>query len=516
MDSEINLSEVEGLLELARSYAQTHRMQQVGTESLLAALLAEHDPDVVAALQRMGVEPPLLQRKIEEFFVDLPGRRTTRINDLIETPRLKLVLKLAAKVAREQGTNSLTSAHLLKAIELERDSVAGQILSQLGVAEEPQHKAAASPLAVSDYRRLARKTLDPVAWAYFDSGSDGQQLKKRNRRAWDDIELRPRVLVNVSNVDTSTDLLGLRLPFPALVAPMAYQRLAHTDGELATARGAAAAGVPMIASTMANATLEEVARATPDLKWFQLYCHRDRKITEDLIRRAEAAGYRAIVVTVDAPVLGRRLPDERNNFELPQGLTRANLVQYELAVDGRRLTVDGRASDTVDRKLSTVDQVSHLAEVFRTRQDASLTWQDIDWFRSITSLPILLKGITRADDAERAVESDCQGIIVSNHGGRQLDASIATARALPAVARAVNGRIPVLVDGAIEWGADILRALALGANAVLIGRPVLWALAVAGEEGVRRVLSLYREDFTRAMQLAGCAAVADITPDLLA
>jgi 4-hydroxymandelate oxidase len=496
-DSGVDLGEVEGVLELARSYAQTHRMQQMGTESLLAALLADPSDELTVALNGMGVNTALLKRKLEEFFVDLPGRRTTRIDEIVETPRLKLVLRLATNLAREQGETTLKRSHLLKAIALERDSVAGQMLSQLAQSESPR-RATPSLLTIADYRRLARQVMDPVAWAYYAAGSDAQTLKKRNRRAWDEIELRPRVLVDVSNVDASIELLGMKLPFPALIAPMAYQRLAHNDGELATARAAEAVGVPYIASTMSNVALEEIAQATTAPKWFQLYCHRDRAITRDLIRRAEAVGYRAIVVTVDAPVLGRRLPDERNGFELPHGLTRANLERYA----------------SVETESSTGG--SHLAEVFRTRQDASLTWQDIDWFRSMTSLPILLKGIVRADDAKRAVESDCQGIIVSNHGGRQLDAAVATARALPEVAKAVAGRIPVLVDGAIQWGADILRALALGASAVLIGRPVLWGLAVSGEEGVRRVLDLYREDFTRAMQLAGCTAITGITPDLLA
>lgn len=361
-------------------------------------------------------------------------------------------------------------------------------------------------LTPNDFRKAAMRVLERSAYDYFLSGSDGQKLKRRNRAAWDALEIRHRVLVDVSKVDTSTELLGLKLPFPAMIAPMAYQRLAHDGGELATARAAAAAGVSMIVSTMANVGLEEIAGATPAPKWFQLYCHRDRDITKDLIQRAEAAGYRALVVTVDAPVLGRRLADERNNFDLPEGLTRANLVQYE-----------GSGSFSQSEKVpDPLADSSHLAELFRTRQDASLTWNDIDWFKTLTSLPILLKGIVRGDDAKRAADAGCAGVIVSNHGGRQLDASISSARALPEVVAAVEDRIPVLVDGGIEWGADILRALAVGAKAVLIGRPILWGLAVAGEAGVRRVLELYREDFQRAMQLAGCASVRDIGADLLA
>ncbi|MCB9895137.1 MAG: alpha-hydroxy-acid oxidizing protein [Planctomycetes bacterium] len=360
--------------------------------------------------------------------------------------------------------------------------------------------------SIRDFRRAAKLRMDAVAFDYFSSGADGQRLMRRNRLAWDEIEIRHRVLVDVSAVDTTTELLGLKLPFPALIAPMAYQRLAHEDGELATARAAAETGVPLIVSTMANVTLEEIAAATGAPKWFQLYCHRDRAITEDLIKRAEAAGYGALVVTVDAPVLGRRLADERNGFDLPQGLTRANLDRYE-----------GSGSLSQGEQVPALHpDPSHLAELFRTRQDASLTWKDIDWFMSLTKLPILLKGIVRGDDAKRAADAGCAGVIVSNHGGRQLDASIASARALPEVVAAVEDRIPVLVDGSIEWGADILRALALGAKAVLIGRPILWGLAVGGEAGVKRVLNLYAEDFKRAMQLAGCASVQSVAADLLA
>ncbi|MBX3459863.1 MAG: alpha-hydroxy-acid oxidizing protein [Planctomycetes bacterium] len=343
---------------------------------------------------------------------------------------------------------------------------------------------------VADFRKAARRKLDPVAWDYFASGSDNQRAKRRNRAAWDEIELQPRVLIDVATVDTSTTVLGLALPWPALVAPLAYQMLAHPQGELATARACADAGIPMIVSTMANVDLETVAQATAAPKWFQLYCHRDRGITQDLVQRAQAAGYQALIITVDAPVLGRRIADERNRFELPPGLTRANLARYE-------------------KPGANAAGGSHLSDLFRTRQDASLTWRDIDWLRGLTSLPILLKGVLRADDAARAVDAGCAGVIVSNHGGRQLDAAIATARALPGVAKAVQGRAAVLVDGGIEWGADMLRALALGANAVLIGRPVLWGLAVGGQAGVSRVLGMYAEDFSRAMQLAGCTNLAD-------
>lgn len=347
---------------------------------------------------------------------------------------------------------------------------------------------------VEDFRKAARRVLDPVVYDYYVSGADSQRLRRLNRRAWDDVRLRPRVLVDVSTVDTSTEVAGVKLDWPALVAPMAYQKLAHPDGELATARACAAAQTPMIVSTMANVTLESVAAATPAPKWFQLYCHRDRGITQALVERAEAAGYGALVITVDAPVLGRRVADERNRFALPPGITRANL-EGEAA---------GAARDA-----------SELAALFRHRQDAALNWRDLDWFRGLTRLPLWLKGVLRADDAKRAADAGCAGVIVSNHGGRQLDAALPTAQALPAIADAVGARMGVLVDGAIHWGADIVRALALGAHGVLLGRPILWGLAVGGHAGARRVLEMLLEDFVRAMQLAGCASIAAANRELL-
>lgn len=518
-DTGVALGDVEPLIASAREYAHTHRMQHLGTESVLAALLAQPTRGVSKALSEMGIDADVLSRRIEEFFVDLPGRRTTRVEEITLTPRTKLALKLAAQLATAQGEKALSCVYLLKAIALERDSVGGQLLAQLGTKDTPI-RANTEPMTVADFAKAARALIDPVAYDYYMSGSDGETLKSRNRAAWDAIEIRHRVLMDVGAVNMSTELLGLKLPFPAMIAPMAYQKLAHGEGEIATARAAAATGAPLIASTMSNVTLEDIAAATTAPKWFQLYCHRDKNITKDLIKRAEKAGYAAIVVTVDAPVLGRRLADERNAFELPQGITRANLTRYENDEERRTSKVNESrprpdALELRPLKFSTAE-VSHLSQLFTNRQDAALTWKDIDWFKSLTSLPILLKGVVRGDDAKRAVDAGCAGVIVSNHGGRQLDASIASAKALPEVVRAVDNSIPVLVDGGIEWGADILRALALGAKAVLIGRPVLWGLAVGGEEGVRRVLELYGEDFARAMQLAGCPAIADITPDLLA
>jgi 4-hydroxymandelate oxidase len=279
---------------------------------------------------------------------------------------------------------------------------------------------------------------------------------------------------------------------------MAFQKMAHPEGELATVLACAGAGVVFVASTVATVGLEEIAAATPAPKWFQLYVFKDRGVTRSLVQRAEAAGYEAIEVTADVPVMGRREADVRNCFSLPEGLTVKNL---EAAGHGC-LASDG----------------SESGPVLYTRYlfDPDLSWGDIEWLRSITRLPVLVKGILRGDDADRAISHGAAGVVVSNHGGRQLDTAVPTIRALPEVVEAVAGRGVVIVDGGIRRGIDVLKALALGANAVQIGRPVLWGLAVAGEAGVSRVLTLLREELDNAMALCGCPTVADITRDLIA
>jgi 4-hydroxymandelate oxidase len=287
------------------------------------------------------------------------------------------------------------------------------------------------------------------------------------------------------------------MTLPVLVAPSAFHGLAHPLGERATAEGAAAAGVVFVLSTLSNTLLEDVARASTGPKWFQLYIYKDRGVTQSLVQRAEAAGFTALELTVDAPVLGQREADVRNHFHLTEGLTVANLIAPEF----------GQVPDVAGH--------SGLAAYFARLQDENLTWRDVEWLRSITKLPVLVKGVARGDDAKHAVESGAAGIIVSNHGGRQLDTARPTIRALPEVVEAVAGRVEVLVDGGIRRGTDVLKALALGARAVQVGRPVLWALAVDGEAGVRHVLELLRNEFDLAMALCGCRNVAEITRDLI-
>ena len=355
---------------------------------------------------------------------------------------------------------------------------------------------APDPINLFDYERLAAERLPRLAYDYFASGAHDEVTLRENRAAFERLRLRPRVLVDVSARDGSTHLLGRRHEAPLLVAPTAFAKLAHPDGELAIARGATSAGVTMALSTLATTSLEDVAKAAGRPAWFQLYVFRDRGVTRELVGRAETAGYEALVVTVDAPLLGRRERDIRNRFVLPAGLFAENLLAEHL----RHLPAGAD---------------SGLALYVASLLDQSLTWADIDWLRSLTRLPVLVKGILRADDAARAVEHGVAGVVVSNHGGRQLDTAIAAVDALPEVVAAVDGRADVLLDGGVRRGIDILKALALGARAVLVGRPVLWGLAVDGEAGVERVLRMLREEFDLAMALCGCPSVDSIGRDLL-
>ena len=351
------------------------------------------------------------------------------------------------------------------------------------------------PINVFDFEAIAKARLDRSTYDYYASGADSELALSRNQAAFERIQILYRVLVDVSARDASTSVLGQRISMPILVAPTAFHKLAHPEGELATAKGAAKAGTIMILSSLSNTRVEEVATAGPI--WFQLYVYRDRKATEGLVRRAENAGCRALVVTVDAPQLGRRERDVRNRFHLPEGLRVENLV------------AEGYGD------LKEPPAGSGLAAYFSSLIDPALTWKDLAWLRSITEVPLLVKGIVRADDAVRAVENGASGIVVSNHGGRQLDASPATIDVLPEIADAVRGHAEILIDGGVRRGADAIKAIALGAKAVLVGRPILWGLAAAGDEGVARVLEMLREELDLAMALSGCATVADMTRDLI-
>lgn len=352
-------------------------------------------------------------------------------------------------------------------------------------------------LSVEEYREAAAGRLSKEAFDYYAGGARDEVTLRENRRAYERLRLRYRVLRDVGRRSLRTRLLGEELSMPVVVAPTAFHALAHPEGEAATARGVGAAGTLMVLSTLSNRPVEEVAEAASGPLWFQLYVYRDREVTEGLVRRAENAGCTALVLTADAPVLGVRERDVRNRFSLPDGVSVANLVPAGM---------DALPADVED---------SGLAAYVDALFDPSLSWDDLEWLVEITDLPVLLKGVVHPEDARMAVERGAAGVVVSNHGGRQLDTAPATVEALPDVVRAVEGRAPVLVDGGVRRGTDVVKALARGADAVAVGRPVLWGLAVGGAEGVREVLELLRDEVDEAMALCGCRTVEEADESLL-
>lgn len=356
------------------------------------------------------------------------------------------------------------------------------------IEPERLHEASAGPsLTVNDFEAAARGRLPQMVFDYYAGGSGDEWTLQENRRAFDRWVIRPRVLVDVSDLDIRTTVLGGEIPFPILLAPTAFQRMAHPEGELATARGAKGLDAIMVLSTISTVPLEEVAE-TGVRGWFQLYVLKDRDITAELVKRAHASGYGAVMLTVDTPILGRRLRDERNRFALPPGIGLANLEGMGLP--------DSTGSD--------------LFSFFLDRHDTSLSWEDVAWLRSLSPLPVVLKGIVTAEDTRMAVDAGVDAIVVSNHGGRQLDGAPATLDALEEVVDAAEGRAEILLDGGVRRGSDVFKALALGARAVMVGRPYLWGLTVEGAGGVRRVLEILRDDLILTMALAGRVRVADI------
>lgn len=338
-----------------------------------------------------------------------------------------------------------------------------------------------------------------AAWGYLTGGANDEVTLDENRRAWDRIAIQYRTMVDVSQRALATTVLGSPVAFPVLIAPTAMQKLAHPEGECATARAAEAARTVMIVSTTATISLEEVRAAASGTQWFQLYVYKDRGLTKEVLQRVKAAEYQAVVLTVDAPLIGRRERDIRSAFSLPPHLQVANVVQA------------GAGSVP-----NATAQESGLTLHFRGLHDPSVTHRDIDWIRDTAGLPVVVKGVVRRDDAVRAIDFGASAVVVSNHGGRQLDTAVATARVLPGIVDAIAGRGEVYVDGGIRRGTDVLKALAMGAQAVLLGRPVLWGLAVGGEQGVHDVLHLLYNEVDLAMALAGCRTIAEITSDLIA
>jgi len=342
-------------------------------------------------------------------------------------------------------------------------------------------------LDLEELEARAKELLGPGPYDYIAGGAGAETTLADNEAAWGRLRLRPRVLRDVAKVSTTTTLLGTELPSPIGVAPSAFHRVAHPDGETATARGAAQAGALYVVSSRASMRPAEVAAAAPEApRWFQVYVWAERSITTDLVAEAASSGYQALVLTGDTPVLGSRLRDARNAFTLP-----ADVYQpYE--------------------------PLSERTNYLGPAQDPSVTFDDIAWLRELSGLPVIVKGVLRGDDAVRCVQAGAAGVMVSNHGGRQLDGAIATADALGEVAEAVGASAEVYVDGGVRSGVDVLRALALGARAVLVARPVVWGLATGGTDGVRDVLASLHTDLVLAMRLCGAPTLADCSADLIA
>ena len=342
------------------------------------------------------------------------------------------------------------------------------------------------PTCLADYEILAKQKMSHAAWEYFASGSGDEITLRRNRQALDEQCLRPRVMVDVREIDTHITLLGQRLPHPILLAPTSSHLLAHPQGEIEMVRGAGAAGAITVISTSSTCSIEEIAKVATSPLWFQLYVVEDREKVKALIQRAESAGCRALCITVDLPYIYARNRETKIAGDTPQ------FFYPHLDVTARPGSAGGKAG--------------------RSR---GFTWKDMEWIASVAKIPVLLKGILDPEDADIAVKSGAAGIIVSNHGGRGLDSLPATLQALPAIAEKVAGRIPVLADGGIQRGTDILKFMAHGASAVLIGRPCLYALGAAGAHGVQHMIEILRAEFEAAMGLCGRTSIAAIDRSLL-
>lgn len=385
---------------------------------------------------------------------------------------------------------------ILAATALAGASAEAQAGAPAGVAAPAM--AAPEPVCLTDFEPLAQAKMSHMAWEYVSSASADELTVKWNREAYQKIRLKPRVLVGVDELDTRVTLFGHEHAYPILLAPTAEQELTHPEGEVATARGANATETTFVLSSFSNRPMEEVAATAKQPWWFQLYAQSDHEFTRALVERAEAAGAKALCLTVDTPVAGPRNREERAHFALPPGMKLPNLSGY------KALGVDNSGAHRPQGQ-----------DIFSKTLDAGLNWKDVEWLRSFAKIPLLLKGVLNPEDAERAVQAGVAGLIVSNHGGRNLDTAPATIEALPHVAERVAGRIPVLCDGGIRRGTDVLKALALGANAVLIGRPYVFGLAVGGDAGVARVLTILQREFRQAMALTGRRSVREIDKSVI-
>lgn len=353
------------------------------------------------------------------------------------------------------------------------------------------------PMTMADLERYAARHLNKKAFNYISTGAGDEISLHENRQAFNRLKLRPRMLRDVSNQDISVTVLGHTLNMPICVSPTSYHGMVHSDGELATSRAVGSVGTAMGLSLYSTYSIEEVAQVSPNaIKFIQMQFYKDRTLMEALLKRAEKAGFKAVLLTVDIPVSDYARHKSRANFSLPPHLKFANFLHLH--------------------EKSGFKSNDDLSAYLESQNDGSVRWEILDWLRSITSLPIVAKGILTAEDARLAVQHGVQGILVSNHGARNLDGVPATIEVLSEIVEAVRGSgVEVYLDGGVRLGTDVLKALALGARAVFVGRPVLWGLAYQGEQGVAKVLRMLRDDLKTAMALSGCASLKDITPSLV-
>jgi len=379
----------------------------------------------------------------------------------------------------------------------------------------------AKVLNYEDARRLARRTLPRAVFDYVDGGSEDEVTMRRNTEGFRDLRFSPRMGVWVEEPKLSTTLFGQSISFPVLAAPCGGLRLIHPHADIGVARASASAGTIHIASSAWGFSLEQIAESSPDRHWFQLYRFMGRPGMENLVNRAKAAGYQAIVATVDTQVGSKRERNWRNGFSYSMRVNVANALKLGPQVAPRpfwlaRYVRDGMPFQLANTAGMTRDGVPMSMPEMGYRESNSPTWEDVAWVRQNFDGPVLVKGVLTAEDARRALDLGCDGVVVSNHGGRQLDGAPATIDVLPEVVAAVGDRMEILVDGGVRRGSDVLKALALGAKAVLIGRPYVWGLALGGQDGVSHVLETLRAEMKRSMQLMGCSSVHDLDDTWLA
>jgi (S)-mandelate dehydrogenase len=378
-------------------------------------------------------------------------------------------------------------------------------------------RTASAAISIEDLRRAARARLPRSVFEFFDGGAEDEVTLRANRQAFERLRLLPRVLVNVASVDTSIRIFGAPSKLPIAIAPTGAVGFGWPGGDVAIAKSAAAYGIPYTLSTTATASIERIAREAPGRLWFQAYILKGRELTFELIERARERGYEALMITVDLPVGGKRERDNRNHFAIPFRFTSRNLRDFASS-PGWALGMLRSGMPVMENLVGFTPEAltaSTIASSVGRNYDPAFDWQALESIRRAWPRKLILKGIVRADDAERAIAAGCDAIVVSNHGGRQLDGGVATMDALPDVVERVRGRIPVLVDGGVRRGVDVLKAIALGAQAVMIGRPTLYGACAAGEAGARRALEILQSELVRSMQLCGAADVGAIGADLV-